>query len=76
MASYSSTPAQDLGESISRFPWEVFPWKVFPWKVSPLENFPLESFALESFALENFDFFLAGQIRAPGPLKLRNKERS
>jgi hypothetical protein len=81
LASYSSTPAQDLGESISRFPGKVspgkfFPWKVFPWKVFPWKVFPLESFALEIFALVSFDFFFAGQTGAPGPPKLRNKERS
>ncbi len=51
---------------LESFPWKVFPWKVFLWKVFPWKVFPWKV----------FDFYLAGQTGAPGPPKLRNKERS
>ncbi len=48
-----------------KFSLESFPWNVFPGK-----------FSLESFPLKNLTHFVAGQNRAPGLPKLRNKERS
>ncbi len=58
------------------FPWKVFPWKVFPWKGFPWKGFPWKGFPWKVLPWKVFDFFLAGQTGAPGPPKLRNKQRS